>query len=304
MTIAGQPMETFVYGAQGSRRKLGKVIRTMSAIRITLMLPFLSMLPPSTAASQAVAVTPTALFLDRANRSGRMVLANDGDSAAEVEISFAFGYARSDSTGVITVPLTQAPPEGEPDLTPYLRAFPRRLRLAPGQRNTVRILVQAPNDLPDGEYWGRVLVSSTGAEEPVEERVGRTQIKFNIRTTMAVAANYRHGSVRTSVAVEEARASATDSVVNLLLDLSRGGNAAWLGQISARVVDRSGKELGNTTQDAVVYRPLRWKLQIPLKQPLEPGPVSVEYLLSAVRPDEDPEDIIGAPPVQGTVPVG
>lgn len=106
-----------------------------------------------------------------------------------------------------------------------------------------------------------------GIEEPVEQRVGRTQMKFNIRTTVAVAANYRHGRVRTSLEVEGAKATATDPTVNALLDLARGGNPAWLGQVDARVVDESGRELGRTVRDVVVYRPLRRGIKIPRDRP-------------------------------------
>jgi hypothetical protein len=265
---------------------------------------FLSLSFPSAASAQAVSVTPSALFLDQRERSERLTLLNRGDRPAEVEVSFAFGYAQSDSVGNITVPLADSASVEDPSLIPYLRAFPRRLRLAPGQRSTVRILAQPPQDLPDGEYWARVLVSSVGAEAPVEQRYGASRVLFNIRTTIAVATNYRHGRVHTSLNVDQVEAKPTGSGVRLLLDLARGGNAAWLGQVQAQVVDGRGEILGETLEKVAVYRPLRWGVDIPLQEPLAEGSYSVRYVLSAVRPDEASEDIIDAPPVQGTVPVG
>lgn len=255
-------------------------------------------------AAQAVSVSPTAIFLGQAERSGRLALVNEGDVPAEVEIGFAFGYARSDSLGRVTVPLTESAAPGEPSLVPYLRAFPRRLRLAPGQRGMVRILVTAPPELEDGEYWARVMVSSTGAQASVEEQVGRANVRLNLRSVVAVATNYRHGRVETSVAVDTASARATAESVRLLLDLDRGGNAAWLGRVQAEIVDPDGRVLGAAAQDVAVYRALRWGVSVPIERPLDGGPFAVRYTLSPERPDAGPGDILTAPVVRGRVPVG
>ncbi len=255
-------------------------------------------------AAQAVSVSPTAVFLNQAERSGRLTLVNEGDVPAEVEIGFAFGYARSDSLGRVTVPLSESAATGEPSLVPYLRAFPRRMRLAPGQRGMVRILVTAPAELQDGEYWARVMVSSAGAQASVEERVGRATVRLNLRSVVAVATNYRHGRVETSVQVDTASARATAESVELLLDLDRGGNAAWLGRVQAEVVGPDGRVFGSAAQDVAVYRALRWGVNIPLDRPLDGGPFAIRYALSPERPDAGPGDILTAPVVRGSVPVG
>ncbi|MFC1661422.1 hypothetical protein ACFL3S_08245 [Gemmatimonadota bacterium] len=275
-----------------------------ACLTLVVSLVLVGPMVPEKAASQGVGVSPTALFLHRGERSSRLILFNQGDRPVEVEISFAFGYATSDSAGRVTVPLSDTAPPGEPSLTPYLRAFPQRLRLQPGQRGAVRVLVQAPPDLPSGEYWARVLVSSTGAQIPVEQRVGQSTITLNMKSVIAVAANYRHGPVGTSLEVESAEATAEKEEVRLLLDLARGGNAAWLGRVEARIVDGRGLEMGRTVQDVAVYRPLRWGVTIPLERPLDGDGYIVQYVLSTVRPDEDREDILSAPAVRGSVPVG
>jgi hypothetical protein len=255
-------------------------------------------------AAQAVSVSPTALFLDQAERSGRLNLVNEGDLPAEVEIDFAFGYARSDSLGRVSVPLSESAAPGEPTLVPYLRAFPRRLRLSPGQRGMVRVLVTAPPGLGDGEYWARVMVSSTGAQAPVEERVGGAAVRINLRSVVAVATNYRHGQVETSITVDTASATALPESVQLVLDLDRGGNAAWLGQVRAEIVSPDGRVFGSAAHDVAVYRALRWGVSIPLDRQLDGGPFAIRYVLSPERPDAGPGDILTAPVVRGRVPIG
>ena len=88
----------------------------------------------------------------------------------EIDIAFAFGYPQSDSVGNVTVPFTDSVPAGEPGAVPWLRAFPRRLVLQPGQQQVVRILAQPPENLPDGEYWGRVMVASIGGQPPIQQQ--------------------------------------------------------------------------------------------------------------------------------------
>jgi hypothetical protein len=168
----------------------------------------------------------------------------------------------------------------------------------------VRILVTAPPALEDGEYWARVLVSASGAEAPVELKAGQANVTLNIRSVVAVATNYRHGRVATSLEVDGASATAGSGSVRLLLDLDRGGNAAWLGRVEAQVVDAEGRVVGSSAEDVVVYRPLRWGVTIPLERPLEGGPFAVRYSLAAERPDEQPGTILEAPAVRGSVPVG
>jgi hypothetical protein len=127
---------------------------------------------------------------------------------------------------------------------------------------------------------------------------------LNIKSVVAIAANYRHGQVATSLEVGTASARASDDAVQLLLDLQRGGNAAWLGRVQAEVLDPDGRVVGSAVQDVAVYRPLRWGVNIPLEGPLEGGPYSIRYALSSERPDEDRDDILEAPVVRGSVPVG
>jgi hypothetical protein len=121
---------------------------------------------------------------------------------------------------------------------------------------------------------------------------------------LSLAENYRHGAVETSLEVETATAQATETGAQLLLDLSRGGNAAWLGRVEAQILDAAGRVVGSTTTDVSVYRPIRWKVDIDMEEPLDDGPYTIRYALSSHRPDEDPDDILEAPMVRGSVPVG
>jgi hypothetical protein len=252
----------------------------------------------------AVAVSPSALYLDHRNRSGTLTLFNPGSLPEEIEIGFAFGYPRSDSLGVVSVPIVSIAPEGEPSLVPWARAFPRRLRLGPGQRQVVRVLIEPPAGLEVGEYWGRIVVTSRGGQPPVEERRGDITLQVELQTVIVAALSYRNGDVGTGVAVTGGRARHVEDGVELLLDLGREGNAAFIGRVVAELIAPDGSVVGRETELIAVYRDLRARVLIPLASPLPPGgPYQVRFTIDTERPDLPPGGPLPARPRTGQIPV-
>lgn len=274
-------------------RKRGAVAAT--AVVVALLLPALA---------DAVSVSPVALYIDHRTRSETLTLYNPGEAAEEIEIGFAFGYARSDSTGEVTVMFSDDPaPVGEPSVVPYLRAFPRRLRLEPGERQVVRVLVTPPADLPAGEYWGRVMVTSRGGQAPIEESRGDVQMQLSLTTVIAVAVNYRHGDVTTGLTVRSAEATETPETIDLVAEVDRTGNAAFLGRLVAEVVGPDGTVLVEHVEDMVAYVPTLWRFSLPRPEgELGEGAV-VRYRFEAERKGTPEGSILPARAVTGSVPI-
>jgi hypothetical protein len=262
-----------------------------------------ALLATTPAAARAVTVSPNALFIDSRTRSGVLTLYNPGTSAEEIEITFAFGYPRSDLAGAISVALADSAPAGEPSVLGFVRAFPRRLRLEPGQRQTVRILMQPPAGLPEGEYWGRVLVRSRGGRPPVEQQQGGIHMQIDLETVIVGAVNYRNGAMHTGVAVDSATAqpSLRGDSVRVTADLTRRGNAAYLGHMKLELVGADGRVLGSTDEDLAVYRSLRKVAVISVPAGASLRGAGVRYRFSTDRPDIDPESRLSTEPVTGTV---
>lgn len=262
-----------------------------------------ALLALSPAIARAVTVSPNALFIDSRTRSGVLTLYNPGTTAEEIEITFAFGYPRSDLAGLISVALADSAPTGEPSVLGFVRAFPRRLRLEPGQRQTVRILMQAPAGLAEGEYWGRVLIHSRGGRPPVEQQQGGIRMQIDVETVIVGAVNYRNGTMRTGVVVDSARATvgARGDSIRILADLSRRGNAAYIGRMTIDLVAADGRVLATMDEDLAVYRSLRKVeyLAVPAGAVLQGA--TVRYRFTTERPDIDPESRLSAEPVTGTI---
>lgn len=249
---------------------------------------------------RAVSVSPMSVFLSHAQRTGTMTLYNPNPLPEEIEISFAFGYPQSDSTGAVTVPLSHVAPAGEPSAVPWLRAFPRRLVLQPGQQQVVRILATPPAGLEDGEYWSRVLVVATGGRPPVEQQVQPdVRVAISMRTIIVASLNYRKGTLTTGIAVTSAQAQRTPAGVDVTLDLARHGEAAFLGRIRVELLDASGRVLHEEEDVLSVYRTLRRRFTLPGMEHV----TRVRYTMDTERPDLGQTNIINAPAVSGTIDV-
>jgi hypothetical protein len=264
-----------------------------SGIAVRSLLVALALVAGFADAAEAVSVSPTALYIDSRTRTGVLTLYNNGSLPEEITIDFAFGYPTSDSLGNLSVAVTREPLPGEPSAMAWMRAFPRRLILQPGQRQIVRVMVEPPAGLAEGEYWARVLITSRGGQPPIEETQGDLRLQLHVETTLVMAANYRNGAVSTGLDVAAERAWTTPEGVHIEMDLARTGNAAFLGRMRADLLDAGGQVVGTAWDDVAVYRTVRRRHLIPLP-PGTRGPLSVR-----VSVDTERDDL----PVGGALPV-
>ncbi len=251
----------------------------------------------------AISVSPLVLFLSARSPSSTLTLYNDNPLPEEISISTGFGYPESDSTGKVRVELRDTAPAGEPSATSWIRIFPRRLILQPGQRQVVRVIALPPADLPEGEYWARVLVSATGGRPPVEQEI-RSDVKvaISLKTVFAAAVLYRKGAVRTGVAVRQAGATAANGGPVLTLDLERQGNAAFLGRVRLQLIGPDGKQLAEHSEPVSVYHALRRTFPVPAPEGADLHGTSIRYTLDTDRPDLG-DALLKAAAVTGSVPV-
>ena len=89
---------------------------------------------------RGVLIAPHAVFIDHGTRTTQVTLANPSNDPEEIEIDVQFGYPTTDSVGNPYVVLIELPGPDQPSAAGWIRAFPRRIRLNPGQRQVVRLL--------------------------------------------------------------------------------------------------------------------------------------------------------------------
>jgi len=238
--------------------------------------------------AQGVLVAPQGVFIDHRTRSGSIELYNPGTEPAEVSISTIFGYPVTDSVGRMTLYTAASPDSGAPSAAAWITAFPKRLTLAPQQRQTVRLLARPPQGLADGEYWTRLVVEAKGGRVPVTgeaDSVGiHVGLALEVRTIIALL--YRKGGVRTGVEISGLRAGLVGDTLQVRARLARTGNAAYVGQVHGALVDRGGREVAEFSVPTAVYYAVEPRYALGTGT-LPPGRYTLKLSVSTTRDDVD-----------------
>src|SRR5260370_31289531 len=125
-------------------------------------------------------VATLAVFIDHRLRSGSVLVYTPGAEPVEVTISTIFGYPVTDSTGAITLRTVDAPDSTLPSALAWIQAFPRRLTVAPRERQTVRLLARPPAGLADGEYWLRMVIAAQAGRVPISGVTDTTAVPLGL----------------------------------------------------------------------------------------------------------------------------
>ena len=255
-------------------------------------------------AAQGVMVAPHAVFIDHRVRSGSVLLYNPGTEPVEVTISTMFGYPVTDSTGSIALRTVDAPDSTLPSALAWIQAFPRRLTVAPRERQTVRLLARPPAGLADGEYWLRLVIAAQAGRVPITGVADTTaiQVGLTLEVRTIIGVNYRKGPVTTGVALSQVRAQLLGDTLVTWSRLERRGNAAFIGMIRQTLVDSTGAVHASSSSPIGVYVTMEPRLATVIASPrLKRGRYWLRYELVAEREDLDPSVVLRAPAVRDSV---
>lgn len=251
-------------------------------------------------AQAQVVVAPTILFLSNQSRFGTFLVMNRSDAPQEVSISFRFGFPESDSLGNLRMQYDDSAMAREHSCQRWLRGFPQSFILDPGRQQVVRLLVTAPEDIPDGEYWTRLITTSSPQARTVDTiRSGITaNITFVLKQVTTVI--YRKGFANTSVRIKRIDAVPDSTSTNLLTYISRGGNSPFFGEILADVRDSSGKSVYSGKDEIAVYESgFVVKFAVPASD-LPKGMYTAEIRLRSQRSDIAGANLLTVPPLDKT----
>jgi hypothetical protein len=252
--------------------------------------------------SWAVLVSPHAVFIDARSKTGQVTLVNRGTSAEEVRLEAKFGYPVTDSAGNISVRMFDAPPPDQPSAAGWLRIFPQRVVVQPGERQVVRLLAQPPADLPEGEYWSRLIITSQGAQVPVQGTDTTVRAGVSLIVSTVISVTYRNGRVQTGVRLDDFRAEDNGDSLIAWVGLTRQGNAAYLGTTWIRLRDASGRVVKEWDTPTAVYYSVHRRYAFPLDS-VPPGSYTADLDVTTARADLDSRYILPAAPIQQGVAV-
>jgi len=252
--------------------------------------------------AQGVMVAPHAVYIDHRVRSGSVLLYNPGTEPVEVTISTLFGYPTTNEKGEIVLRTVDVPDSTLPSAFGWIQAFPRRLTVAPLERQTVRLLARPPVGLADGEYWVRLVIAAKAGQIPIAGVSDTTAIQvgltLEVRTIIGIA--YRKGPVRTGVALSNVRAQLLGDTLVTWSRLVRQGNAAFVGTVRGTVVDSTGATRGSFATPLGVYFTMEPRIASVIGK-LPKGRYWLRYEVAAEREDLDPALVLKAPAVRDSV---
>lgn len=274
----------------------------MIRLRLLTVIPSLALAAPLS--GQGVLIAPTTVIIDARARTSSILLVNQGEEPAEVEISTFFAYTVTDSAGQLQLHTPDSTENRLTSAAEWIRAYPRRMTIAPKSQQTVRLLVSPPADLPDGEYWARLAVLARGGRVPLESSIDTSQVNvglsIEVRTLLPVL--YRKGKVETGVAISALRATRVADSVVVRGRLERQGNAAMIGTLRSELVDSAGRVRAAFSQPVSTYLALEPRFVAPADS-IPGGAYTLRMEVSAERRDLPPEALLPFRAVRDSVAV-
>jgi hypothetical protein len=249
-----------------------------------------------------IVVAPTAVYLTSARPAGAVTLYNPSDVPEEVSVSTLFGYPATNENGELRL-FTEEDSDDPRSAAGWIQALPQRLVVPPGERRTVRLLARPASDLPDGEYWTRLVFESRGQTLPVaggDTTAIAIGLNLNVRTVISAA--FRKGQVDTGVQIEDFTPRVQGDSLIVRPNFVRQGNAAFIGRMQVQLVSAAGELARAWEEQVAVYREYNRRYVYDLTG-LPAGTYQFQIRLSTEREDIQPQHRLPAAPAVATAEV-
>jgi P pilus assembly chaperone PapD len=245
--------------------------------------------------SAGVLVAPTVVVLGDKQRTGRMTVQNPTDKPKEITVHFSFGLPTSDSLGNVTVSLQDTAVTDPQSALGWIKAFPRKLVIPPNGSQIVRFVARPPKDLPDGEYWARVVVRSQEGETsiPSPSDDGAITTRLNMIMQTAIMFKYRKGDLTPQINVASIETFVEEDQIEALIDMRNPSKCSYVGVLKCRLLDAQDREISQNTLQLAVYRQLSRRVVLPLVAGDFAKPYRIDLSISTEgRSDIPAEDLL------------
>lgn len=261
-----------------------------------MFLLLLSLLPLSGLLAQ-VSLAPTAVYFDK-NGIGTLYVTNNSETAQEITINFQFGYSTNDKNGVMIMVYDDSAKAKTSGLDKMIKAFPRTFNLPPKQQQLVRMQVRAPKDLPEGTYFTRIKVGSSGQVADVGTGSAPEGIStlVNVRFEQVIVAFYKKGNVSTGIVVDNIETKLDSNFMKLGINYRTTGNSPYLGKVKINLRGPDGTSLIDASQTVAMYFDGTRVSAFRLPEVPKPGRYVLELKYETQRTDIAPEDLIQVAP--------
>lgn len=208
-----------------------------------------------------ILVTPTRVVLEGRKRSEEISIANNGTTTGFYTISL--NNKRMLEDGVLEK--AEAPKEDEKFADKLIRISPRRVTLAPGEHQTIRLLVRKPSGLEEGEYRSHLTISAspqTDAEKKAQQEESNKdealsiQIKANFGVSLPII--IRHGTLEAAANIEKLTTyyGEEDKKYHVNVTIARSGKRSLYGDLRITHTAKDGtKTVLKNMLGVAIYTP-------------------------------------------------
>jgi hypothetical protein len=215
-----------------------------NAVRFAFFIALLLLIDISAWAQGDLLIFPKRIVFEGRNRVEQVILSNTGKEPATYSISFI--QYRMNELGEFFA-ITE-PDLGQHFATPFLRVFPRRVELAPGESQTVKVQVVNPEKMEDGEYRSHLYfraeknIIPLGQDNEVKDSTA-ISVKLEVVFGISIATIIRKGKSNTSASISGMEYTHdADSNHFLEFDINREGNMSTYGAITINFNSRDNKK--------------------------------------------------------------
>lgn len=254
-----------------------------------------SLLVGAPTSALALDVAPQVVIIDAKDQSGALLLRNGAASMVEVEVDVRFGFEVADADGKVRAHYPEVDVDDRRSASSFLRVYPRRSRLAPGEERVVRILARPPAELPSGEYWARASVRAVPVIPPSTDHEDRIRLQVGVTTEQRIPVFVRHGRAAATAHIQKAEWTierrADQKVLAARYFVGLEGTGAFLGTVEGRVVLADGREIGVHTKNLAVFESGWRRIEVPFEGDL-PADARLELSTTREHPAVTSDDLL------------
>lgn len=203
-----------------------------------------------------VSFRPTMIFVSENQKIQDITIVSQSDSLQEVAFSTSFGFPVNTKEDGLHISEGRQQDRFLYDLSPYVRVFPEKIFLAPGQRQIVRLQVQNSPKFETGTYWTRLSIKSQTTSPEAQENLvptGRQSTNINLVVRQNIGVFYKHGEVNTSLQLLELETRQENSMLYVEPLLKRIGNSPYVGSLDAKLYSASDELVSQSSVITSVF---------------------------------------------------
>lgn len=213
--------------------KRQSLIHGKSGFSLFVMCLVWIVLPLSAVGQGNLLINPVRVVFEGNKQREEITVANTGQDTAIYAISFI--QYRMTAEGAFEQ-ITEPDP-GQYFADPYLRYFPRRVSLAPGESQTVRMQLRRDPGMVDGEYRSHMYFRAVPDERPLGEDALEDSTAIGIRLIpifgITIPVIIRNGDVNVTASFDNLNLSVSErNQPQLSFTINRIGNISVYGDVT------------------------------------------------------------------------